>query len=187
MKKAGFRATILLVSLIFAATAASAQSGALAVGPNKPVTDGSISDGEYAFTKDFGQMTLSLSRSADTLWIGVTGKTTGWIAVGLGSLKMNGGSIFMGYVGEDGKTQFKPQIGTGHSHKDPTGTDMNDEVISYAMKEKGGKTCLELALKSAAFIKDGQKSLDLIFSIGPSKSFTPYHSFRGSQTVGLAP
>ncbi len=62
-----------------------------------------------------------------------------------------------------------------------------DGAAGHPLPQRGGKTCLELALKSAAFIKDGQKSLDLIFSIGPSKSFTPYHSFRGSQTVGLAP
>ncbi len=187
MKNAGLRILILIAAFAFVAFAAYAQSGALAVSPNKPVVDGSISESEYSFQKDFGRVTLSLSRGVDTLWIGVAGKTSGWIAVGLGTMKMNGASIFIGYVAADGKPQFKPQIGTGHSHKDPSGVDMNDEVVSYAMKEEGGKTYLELALKSAAFIKEGQEKLDLIFAIGPSKSFDPYHSYRGTLEVKLAP
>ncbi len=187
MKNAGLRISILTAVFAFVAFAVYAQSGALAVSPNKPVVDGSISDNEYSFQKDFGQMSLSLSLSADTLYIGVAGKTSGWVAVGLGSQKMNGASIFIGYVGTDGKAQFKPQIGEGHRHKDPSGKDMNDEVVSYAMKEEGGKTFLELAIKSDAFIKEGQKALDLIFAIGPSKSFDPYHKYRNAMEVKLAP
>jgi hypothetical protein len=187
MKKTGLRACMAVAVFLFFALSAYAQSGVLAVSGNKPVVDATITDGEYSFQKDFGQMALSLSRSADTLYIGAAGKTSGWIAVGLGSMKMNGASIFIGYVGTDGKPQFKPQIGEGHRHKDPSGKDMNDEVISYAMKEEGGKTFLELALKSDAFIKEGQKTLDVIFAIGPAKAFTPYHKYRNFTEVKLVP
>jgi len=55
------------------------------------------------------------SRSADTLWIGVVGAATGWVAVG--------------------KVQFKPQAGAGHSHQNLTAKDVTDSIVSSAMKE----------------------------------------------------
>jgi hypothetical protein len=99
---------------------------------------------------------------------------------------MDGATIFMGFVGEDGKVQFKPQAGSGHKHSDVSDKAVADSVISYAIKESKGKTTLEVAVKAETYIQDGQKSLDLIFAIGPAKSFSPYHIFRGSQSVALA-
>jgi hypothetical protein len=186
MKNTGFRGLVLTTVLVLLPLAASAQSGDLTVTGNAPKVDGSISAGEYSFQKDFGQMTLGLSRSADTLYVGLSGKTSGWIAVGLGSLSMNGASMFMGYVGADGNPQLEPQVGKGYRHTSPSGTAMNDDVVSYAIKERGGETIMELALKSGAFIKPDQKALDLIFSMGASKSTRQYHKYRNWLQVRLA-
>jgi multisubunit Na+/H+ antiporter MnhF subunit len=183
LKYALLRSALVALMLAFVGTASFAQS--LAVSTGKPVVDGVINANEYSFTQDFGQMKLYLHRTADTLYVGVVGNTSGWVAVGLDSLKMDASTIFMGYV-VDGKAQFKPQVGMGHTHQDTAEKAITDSVISYAMKEDGGKTVLELALKAAPYISAGQKELDVIYAIGAAKAFTPYHSFRGSVKVPLS-
>jgi hypothetical protein len=145
------------------------------------VVDGAVASGEYSLTLDFGQLQLSLTRTADTLYVGVVGKTKGWVAFGLGSQRMDGAAIFFGFVGDDGKVQFKPQLGSGRSHKDA-----EEAVASHAMKEADGKTTLEVALKIDKWITKGQKSLDLIYAMGAQDSFTVRHSLRGATIVNLA-
>jgi hypothetical protein len=186
MKRPRIFLLVLTAALVFVAAQAFTQDKALAVGTDAPQVDGVVKAGEYAVQKDYGSMQISLSRTADTLFVGAVGGTTGWIAVGLDSQKMDGATIFMGFVGEDGKVQLKPQAGSGHKHSDVSDKAVADSVISYAIKESKGKTTLEVAVKAETYIQDGQKSLDLIFAIGPAKSFSPYHIFRGSQSVALA-
>ena len=174
---------VLLIALVGAA--GFAQAKGLAVGTAKTVVDGVVNASEYSYSQQFDKITLYANRSADTLYLAVVGSTSGWVAVGLGSLKMNGASIFMGFVGDDGKVQFKPQTGNGHRHVNADKS-VDDSVVSYQIKEAGGKTTLEIALKSAAYIKSGQDALDVIFAIGDDKSFTPYHSSRGSVSLKLS-
>jgi hypothetical protein len=172
--------------LVLTGGVAFSQDAKLAVSAKTPVVDGVVKADEYSFTKDLGQAQISLSQSADTLWIGVVGTTTGWVAVGLTSLKMDGSAIFMGFVDPAGAVQFKPQVGAGHGHKDTTEKQVADSIVSSAMKEGGGKTTLEIALKTASWIKKGQAALDLIWAVGAQDSFSPRHSGRGSLEVALA-
>jgi hypothetical protein len=166
-------------------TAAFGQSKALATTTNKTVVDGMVNPSEYSFSQDFGELSLYANRTADALYLGLVGNTTGWVSVGLGSLKMDGATIFIGFVGSDGKVQFKAQAGSGHSHKDVDG-DVVATIVSYAMKQAGGKTTLEIALKPAAYIKAGQSALLVIYAEGTEKSFVPRHSFRGALSIPLA-
>jgi hypothetical protein len=184
MQKKNLVITLLAVSLAFVAMAGFAQDK-LAVGTAAPVVDGVVASGEYALQKDYGQMQISLSRTADTLFVAAVAATKGWIAVGLGSPRMDGSAIFMGFVGEDGKVQFASQTGAGHRHSDAAKA-VADSVVSYSIKESGGKTTLEVALKAAGYVKAGQSALDLIYAIGPQKSFSPYHTFRGVAKIALA-
>jgi hypothetical protein len=179
--------TLLFSLFLFAALGAAAygQAKSLSLTTNKTAVDGVVNPGEYSFTQSFGDLTLSVNRTAGALSLAVTGGTTGWVSVGLGSLKMDGATIFIGFVGADGKVQFKPQVGAGHSHAD-AGADLADTIISYAMKESGGTTTLELALKPAAYIKAGQKELQIIWAEGTEKSFRPRHMSRGSLSLALA-
>jgi hypothetical protein len=173
-----------LFSLLIALAGSAAFAQSLAVGTAKPTVDGVVKAGEYAFSQQFDANTVYASRTSDTLYLAVVGSTKGWVALGLGSLKMNGSSIFMGFVGADGKVQFKPQTGTGHRHVNADKS-ADDTIVSYQIKEADGKTTLELALKSAEYIKSGQSALDLIFAVGEDKSFTPYHTARGSLALKL--
>jgi hypothetical protein len=177
-----------LCSLVFTValgTAAFGQSAALATTTNKTVVDGVVNPAEYSFSKNFDDLSLYANRTGDALYFGVVGNTTGWVSVGLGSLKMDGATIFIGFVGSDGKVQFKPQAGSGHSHRD-VGATVAATIISHAMKESGGKTTLEIALKPAAYIAAGQSALQVIYAVGTEKSYIPRHMFRGAMSIPLA-
>lgn len=173
-------AVILLLALVGAA--GFAQN--LAVTTNKTVIDGAVKADEYSFTKQFDSLTLYANRTKDVLSLAIVGDTTGWVSVGLGSLKMDGAKIFMGFVGNDGKVQFKTLAGTGHRHTDAP-KDVVDSLSAYAIKEADGKTTLEFSVVPADYIKTGQSALDIIYAVGEDKSFIPRHSFRGALSLKL--
>ncbi len=160
------------------------SQGKLAVTTGKVTVDGVVRPGEYSFSQDFDSISVYAKRTAGALYLAAVGDSTGWVALGLGSLVMDGSTIFMGFVGSNGKVQFKPQAGSGHSHHD-VGADVSATIISYSIKQAGGKTTLELALKPAAYIKSGQKDLKVIFAVGTEKSFIPHHMSRGAFSLSL--
>jgi hypothetical protein len=174
-----------LVLLAALGATAFAQAKSLAVTTAKISVDGVVSHSEYSFSQTFDSITVYASRTSDALYLAAVGDSTGWVALGLGSMKMDGSTIFMGYVGKDGKPQFKSQSGSGHSHHDAS-AEVSATIISFAMKEAGGKTTLELALKPAAYIKPGQSALDIIYAVGTERSFIPRHFFRGALSLPLA-
>jgi|SRR5208337_3009970 len=182
MKSSTLFSCALILLLAFVSATGFAQS--LSVTTNKPVIDGVVKANEYSFSQQFDSLTLYANRTKDTLSLAIVGDTTGWVSVGLGSLKMDGSTIFIGFVGADGKVQFKTQTGTGHRHVDAPKS-VADSVTAFAMKEADGKTTLELSLTSAAYIKSGQTSLDIIYAVGEDKSFVPPHSSRGSVSLKL--
>ena len=127
--------TALFISL---GSGAFGQAKSLAITTNKTVVDGVVKPGEYSFTQDFDDLSLSVNRTAEALYLAVVGNTTGWVSVGLGSLKMDGATMFMGFVSAAGKVQFKPVLGSGHSHKD-AGSDVSGTIISSTVKESGAR------------------------------------------------
>jgi len=171
--------------VLFCALGAAAFGQSLATTTNKTVVDGVVTAAEYSYSKTFQGLTLYANRTADALYLAVVGETTGWVAVGLGSMRMDGSTIFMGFVGPGNKVQFKVQAGSGHTHQDAP-ADVAASVVSYALKEAAGKTTLELQLKPAAYFKAGQASLDTIYAMGTEKSFIPRHFMRGAISIPLA-
>jgi len=173
-------ASVVLLAGVGAATFAQDKLG---VSTRKPSVDGTVAANEYSYSHDFDQqMTLYASRTATTLYLAVVANTSGWVGVGVGP-KMDGADIFMGFV-KDGKVSFKPQVGKGHVHRDAP-ADVNDTIEKFAMKQRGGKTTLEVALKAGAYIKKGQSTLDLIFAMGDQTILTTYHSYRNSTSLSL--
>jgi len=163
---------------------AFSQAKSLPVTTGKVTVDGVVSPAEYSFSQDFDSISVYARRTANALYLAAVGDSTGWVALGLGSLRMDGSTIFMGFVDKEGKVQFKPQAGSGHSHKD-VGADVAATVVAYAIKVAGGKTTLELELKPSAYIKDGQKDLQVIYAVGTEKSFIPRHMARGALSLSL--
>jgi hypothetical protein len=176
----------LALSIIaFASTAivASAQTAnpVLTIGTAKPTLDGVVAASEYAVVVETGKQTISLSLTVDTLYVAVSANTTGWVAVGFGSLKMNGALMLIGFIGTDGKAQLKLQKGSGHSHGDVE----SDALVQFVMKEQGGKTVLEAALKASSIIGKDAKTLPMIWAFGGGDNFTSFMQARGAFTVDL--
>jgi hypothetical protein len=176
--------TIFFAAVLFvaAATLAIAQAnGTLSLTTALPKVDGVLGAKEYTLTTDAAGMQLGMSLSSDTLYVALSGPTTGWVAVGLGSRRMDGATIYIGFVGPD-KDQLKVQLGAGHKHAD---TDASAPV-QYSLSEANGRTTLELALKAPGFIARGQKSLDLVVAMGGADSFLSMHKARTGLTINLA-
>ena len=176
-------AALCVSAFLLAAFSASAQAKPLVL----PVAeawvevDGVAGATEYAATAEAGKMKLRMSRDAETVYAGFSGETTGWVAVGFGSWKMDGSLMFIGFVGKDGKTQLKIQKGSGQSHRDVE----SDAMIEFAMKEEGGVTTLELALKASSLFRSGATDLPVIFAMGGSDSFISPHRARSALQVKL--
>ena len=174
-------ASILALLLLGAFALGAQDSLSLSQTKSNPKVDGVIADGEYALTANALDMQINLSWTDETLSVGVSGQTSGWVAVGLGSSVMNDAIIYIGYVSGD-QAQLKVQKGAGHRHVDLE----SDAPIQYAVQKRSGQTTLEIALKASSFIEKGQKQLDLIFAMGSAKSFASMHKARYTATVSLA-
>jgi hypothetical protein len=184
VKRSGIVFATLLLVLFIVGGVSFGQAGGLAVTTSASVVDGVVKAGEYSFSQDFGQMAVYANRTAGALYVAVVGKTTGWVGLGLGSMRMDGSTIFMGFVGTDGKPQFKVQTGAGHQHKDAASA-VAESVVAWSIKEADGKTTLEVQLKPDAYIKAGDASLSVIYAQAGEKSFQPRHMFRGSVGINL--
>jgi hypothetical protein len=172
----------MIALFLLAACVAGAQSTlTLTQTAASPKVDGIVNAKEYALTSGNPELQLSLSWTADTLWVALSGQTTGWVAVGVGSTAMDGAVMYIGYVSGD-KTQIKVQQGAGHRHGDIN----SNAPVQYAMKEAGGRTTVEVALKAAEFIAKDQKQLDLVVAMGAADSFISMHKVRAGISVNLA-
>jgi hypothetical protein len=174
---------ISLIAFLLTGFAAIGQTQAISLPISKqtPAIDGVSTASEYSTVAELGKVTLRLSRTADTLYVSVSGQTTGWVAVGFGSSRMDGSLIFIGYVDKDGKAMMKIQKGAGHSHGDV----QSDALIQFAGKEDKGVTTLELALKASSVIAKGATDLPVIYAMGGADSFSSLHMARGSLPVNL--
>ena len=57
---------------------------------------------------------------------------------------------------------------------------------SYALREAGGQTVMELSVPASAFIAAGQKQLDVIYAMGGAKVLSSMHKARYTAQVSLA-
>lgn len=172
----------ILVLLAFLTGVARAQEKppVLGLSTGSAQIDGAIAAGEYSLTAELPKAKLSLLWTEDTLAVAVTAETKGWVAVGLGSRRMDKAIIFIGYA-TGNQARLKVQKGAGHSH-----TDVDSQAMSaYAVAEKGNVTTLEVALKASSFISPKQTRLDLIVAFGGSDSFSDVHRFRTSLGIAL--
>lgn len=142
--------------------------------------DGLISDKEYAFTVPLEKMTVVVTRSTDTLFLGLRAQTKGWVALGFGSDRMDGAHLFIATV-TDGTASLSQQLGSGHSHKEVS----DNLAIDYAIVEGSGRTTLEIALKTSDVISVGQTELTILASFGSTDKITAYHSSRERFTFQL--
>lgn len=169
---------LILVLLTLGLSLASAQK--LPLSPSSVKVDGLISEKEYALTIPLEKMTVVVTRTADTLYLGLSAQTKGWVALGFGSDRMDGAHLFIGTV-TDGTASLSQQLGSGHSHKEIS----DNLAIDYAIVEDSGRITLEISLKSNDVIAVGQKEISILASFGSTDKITVYHSSRESITFQL--
>lgn len=158
--------------MLLAAVGAAAQS--------PPTADGVVTPGEYTIEKVDGAIHLYASFDSEKIHLAVTGRTTGWVAIGVDSLRMNGAKIFMGYFA-DGKQYFTSQIGVYHRHHETT----DFSALAHAVGESNGTTTLEIVLDRRSYLEPGQTTLDIIYAMGRTDSFQQYHAQRGATTLNV--
>jgi len=141
--------------------------------------DGIIAEGEYQTSQIKDGFTIATRLSADgsTLQIAVSAQTTGWLSIGLGSRKMDGSFMILGYV-SDGKPSVSYELGKGYSHA-PTPA---PGVTSF-VAEAGGVTTLEVSLPASRYIKSGL--VQTIAAFGNKDDFRSKHSKRTSLELKL--
>lgn len=166
-----YRFLIALMALT-AAVAWSQTSG-------KVVLDGTISAGEYKTVEVKNEFTIAARLSDDeaTLFAAIQGPTAGWIALGVGTLKMNGSFMILGYVAE-GKPYVSFELGKGYSHA-PTPAPGAEAFVS----ETAGVTTLEVSLPALTYVKDGV--LQLIAASGAKDDFKSKHTRRAALELKL--
>ena len=168
------------VLLLLLPLAAGAQSS-LGITSTPARVDGVFTDKEYSLVTEDAGMKLGLTWTADVLYIGLSAPTTGWTAAGIGSTRMDGAVIYIGYaVGQE--SQIKIQKGAGHRHADLDA----GAPRQYAVKEAGGRTVLELALDASTAITKDQAALRLIIAMGGADSFSSVHRARAGVSIELA-
>jgi DOMON domain len=163
---------IALGAMVLSTALAAAQT--LPLGGPTPTLDGVVGAKEYSLQVPVGKITLSASRTADTVYLAVSAPTTGWVAVGFGSERMDGADMFLGYVA-DGKPSFSQQLGSGHSH----GQLAKPLELRNALGEVSGTTTMEIAFKVADVIPAAQQELAVLVAYGANDSFSGYHLGRG--------
>jgi hypothetical protein len=178
-KRTALCACLFLLTVALLSGAQGTLTLATTTSPAK--VDGVFADTEYSLVSEAAGMKIGLTWTADGLYVGVSAPTAGWVAVGLGAAKMDGAVMYIGYVSGD-ETRMKVQKGTGHRHADLE----TNSPARYVMKETGGQTVLELALKATGLIAKGQKSLDVLVAMGGTDSFVSFHTARAGISVFLA-
>jgi hypothetical protein len=146
-----------------------------------PSVDGAIAAGEYAFETSYAGMRLLAALSADgsRLYLALSAPTKGWVAIGLGSLTMDGSYMAMGYD-KDGTSFVAEERGKGHLHS-PSG---EKRLEASAVKEAGASTVIEIAVKAAGFVDQGK--LRLLISYGARDDIRSLHAKYGRLELAVA-
>lgn len=139
-----------------------------------PKIDGAIEAGEYEYTTKINGMNVSATLGLDEkLYVAVEAPTSGWVALGTGSLVMSGSRLYFGAV-RDGRPTFSEMTAAGHGAVPAKST----IALSWAVNSSGGSTRLELAVPSREAMSDGV--IKIIFSYAASPDFRVKHRARGA-------
>jgi hypothetical protein len=169
-------AAIFGLLLVFAA--AAQESLSLSAEPAQ--IDGTISPGEYSLVFELPRGVLYLTRTQEEFAIALQSELDGWVAVGLGSRRMNEASIYIGYV-DSGEQVFARQLGRGHGHKD---ADVAEPTAVRLTEDENG-TVLELSFSGSAFTPEDADTLSLIVACGRRDNLSSYHSMRRGLEIDL--
>jgi hypothetical protein len=116
-----------------------------------PLADGIVSDNEYAHTQSFDNENYQIHWTAinDTIHLGLVGKTTGWVGIGLKpSQMMKDADIILAGIA-DGSVYWTDAFSTGNFGPHPKDTELGgtDDIMNLSVSEENGVTCVEFTRK----------------------------------------
>jgi hypothetical protein len=155
-----------------------ALSSLVAAAAFAQTVDGVVSPGEYPTTVAVDSTKVSYALSADggTVFVAFEATTAGWVSVGLGSQRMSGAYMVMGYV-DNGVASITEETGKGHGHS----VNKDAKLLASAATEKNGVTTLEFSVPA----KDFASSLPVVLAFGKKDNRTSMHSWFGNATLQL--
>jgi hypothetical protein len=121
---------------------------------------------------------LVWSLEGDNLTISLKAETEGWLAVGLGSSRMDGSQMFLGYNAK-GEAFFEEHLGKGHSHKKTP----VQRPVEYEVTESNGVTEMVFTVKKSDFVKVQESELSVIVAYGSRDNFSSMHRYRDSAVI----
>jgi hypothetical protein len=162
------------------ALACSVAAQGFSPSARKPTTDGVLKADEYSFNGSYSGMKLGASLSLDgkILYLALEAPTSGWAAIGLGSLTMNGAFMVLGSV-VNGSAIVSEQAGKGHGHSASTAKKLTESAV----RESGGTTVLEIALPAAEYAAGS--TLRLILSYGATDNTMAKHLGRAPVELSI--
>jgi hypothetical protein len=173
--KTFFLTGLLLLAGVFAF--ASGSEEAAEKGGQGPSLDGVFAGGEYRFVKDVSGMRFGCTYSAEgVLYLAVSASTTGWVALGVCSDKMDGAEIFLA-ADRNGVPTLRHDRGKGKTHSPEPG----NPVTMWKVSEQGGVTTLELEMSADGIVKDN--TLPVILAYGGNDDFSSPHKGRAGLSL----
>lgn len=138
-----------------------------------PSVDGTVADGEYPSAAELSGVTLHAGEWDGSLFVAVVGESSGWVAVGFNSRRMDGAHIIIAYDAGDSQS-IQEHTGTGHRHR----RTQDGIALQSAVLESDGVTVLEVEV-ALDDVRDGSsQNVELITGYGARDNVTQYHSFR---------
>ncbi len=158
--------------------------------------DGVIESDEYTNQSVFGDGSYELSWSIedDIIYIGMTAKTTGWVAIGFSPISLHKGSdIVSGWVDDNGTVNiidcYFPDMYPPHPHD--TSQNGTFDILSYNGSEQNGKTVIEFSRKlSTGDDLDNDillnRSMEIMWSYGSTDIWNEKHEKAGYATINFS-
>jgi len=171
--------TLLFLFALFAVLPSTAQDR-LFVSSETPMIDGIVSAGEYSLEIEMRRAVLYVNRTEQILSVALQSEFDGWVAVGLGSTRMDQASIYIGYV-ESGREVFAAELGRGHAHDSAPVV----EPAEYRLTDSDEGTLLELSFPAEAIIPPGASTLSVIAACGKRDNLDSYHAVRKGLEIDL--
>lgn len=157
--------------------------------------DGSIAEGEYDDSAEFGDgiFTLYWAVAGEMVSFGMSAETTGWVSVGFDpDVRMQNADMVVGWVDDEGEEHVVDSWSSGPTgpHSADVEQDGTDDIISFSGSESDGTTVIEFHR-----LLDTGDSLDkslakeqeftIIWGIGEDDQYDSYHPERGTGTILL--
>ncbi|MFQ5979286.1 MAG: DOMON domain-containing protein [Candidatus Heimdallarchaeota archaeon] len=174
------------------------NSGVISPNQNSNITvDGTISEDEYKFHWEFsgGHYTLFWEIVDDSIFIGIEGKTVGWVALGIDpEVRMKGADMIFAWVDDQDNVILKDAFSTGVTGPHPEDNDTvggEPNISNFAGSQESTTTIIEFERDLTTNDTKGDKAIppeenvDILWAVGSSDDWDAIHNYRGKARVNF--